>query len=57
MSSESDLPLFRTAEVYLNCAEAKAELGTLTQDDLNKTINKLKGSCKYAEFINGNSKC
>ena len=42
MSSESDLPLFRTAEVYLNCAEAKAELGTLTQDDLNKTINKLR---------------
>ena len=30
----SDWPLFRTAEVYLNYAEAKAELGTLTKDDL-----------------------
>lgn len=38
----NDLPLFRLAEVYLNYAEAKAELGTLIQDDLNKSINKLR---------------
>ena len=37
-ASTSDMPLFRTAEVYLNYAEAKAELGTLTQEDLDKTI-------------------
>lgn len=41
-SSETDLPLFRAAEVYLNYAEMKAELGTLTQEDLNLTVNKLR---------------
>ena len=41
-TSENDLPLFRTAEVYLNLAEAKAELGTLTQDDLDQTVNRLR---------------
>lgn len=40
--SECDLPIFRTAEVYLNLAEAKAELGTLTQGDLDKTIGQLR---------------
>lgn len=40
--SECDLPLFRTAEVYLNLAEAKAELGTLTQADLDRTITKIR---------------
>lgn len=33
-----DLPLFRYAEVLLNYAEAKAELGTLTQSDLDESI-------------------
>ncbi|MDO5036384.1 MAG: RagB/SusD family nutrient uptake outer membrane protein [Porphyromonas sp.] len=41
--SENDLPLFRTAEVYLSHAEAKAELGTLTQADLDRTVNLLRG--------------
>lgn len=41
-SSENDLPIFRTAEVYLNYAEAKAELGTLTQTDLDVSVNKLR---------------
>lgn len=41
-SSENDLPIFRTAEVYLNYAEAKAELGTLTQTDLDVSLNKLR---------------
>ena len=40
--SEVDLPVFRLAEVYLNLAEAKAELGTLTQTDLDNTVNKLR---------------
>lgn len=38
----TDWPLFRTAEVYLNFAEAKAELGTLTQADLDKSINVIR---------------
>lgn len=38
----TDFPLFRTAEVYLNFAEAKAESGTLTQNDLDKSINRIR---------------
>jgi hypothetical protein len=34
--------IFRYAEVLLNFAEAKAELGSLTQGDLDKSINKLR---------------
>ncbi len=41
-TSENDLPIFRTAEVYLNVAEAKAELGTLTQPDLDLTVNRIR---------------
>ena len=41
-ASYNDLPLFRTAEVLLNFAEAKAELGTLTQADLDKSIRLLR---------------
>ena len=44
--SYTDFPLFRTAEVYLNFAEAKAELGTLTQADLDKSINKIRDRAK-----------
>ena len=40
--SYNDMPVFRLAEVYLNYAEAKAELGTLTQDDLDISINLLR---------------
>lgn len=40
--STSDLPVFRLGEVLLNYAEAKAELGTLTQGDLDISINKLR---------------
>lgn len=44
LSSQSaqDLPLFRYAEVLVNFAEAKAELGTLTQADLDLSINQLR---------------
>ncbi len=40
--STADLPVFRLGEVFLNYAEAKAELGTLTQGDLDISINKLR---------------
>jgi len=39
--SVTPLPLFRYAEVLLNYAEAKAELGTLDQAGLDKSINLL----------------
>ena len=35
-------PTYRYAEALLNYAEAKAELGTLTQADLDKTVNRLR---------------
>lgn len=37
-----DYPLFRYAEVLLNYAEVKAELGQCTQDVLDETINVLR---------------
>lgn len=40
--SACDLPVIRYSEVLLDFAEAKAELGTLTQADLDKSINKLR---------------
>lgn len=42
MTVHTDLPLYRYAEVLLIYAEAKAELGTLTQADLDKSINVLR---------------
>lgn len=41
-SAHFDVIVFRYAEALLILAEAKAELGTLTQADLNATINKLR---------------
>ena len=41
-SSENDMPIFRAAEVYLNYAEAKAELGQLAQADLDMSVNKVR---------------
>lgn len=41
-ASTSDMPLFRAAEVLLNYAEAKAELGTLTQGDIDLSIKPLR---------------
>ena len=40
--SITDMPIFRYGEVLLNYAEAKAELGTLTQDDLDRSVNLLR---------------
>jgi hypothetical protein len=40
--SVTPLPLFRYAEVLLDFAEAKAELGTLTQADIDRSIKLLR---------------
>ena len=53
--SSNDLPLFRLAEVYLNYAEAKAELGTLTQTDIDNTINKLRTRAGVTGKLNMNA--
>ena len=41
-SNDNDVPLLRYAEVLLNYAEAKAELGSITEDDWSKTIGALR---------------
>lgn len=41
-SNYTDLPIFRYAEILLIYAEAKAELGTILQTDINATINLLR---------------
>jgi hypothetical protein len=41
-ANTNDLPVFRYAEVLLNFAEAKAELGQLTQDDVDRSINLIR---------------
>ncbi|MEC3879573.1 RagB/SusD family nutrient uptake outer membrane protein [Parapedobacter sp. 10938] len=40
--NSTDVPVHRYAEVLLILAEAKAELGTLTQTDLDNTVNLLR---------------
>jgi len=40
--SPNPLPIFRYAEVLLNFAEARAELGALTQQDLDRSIKLLR---------------
>ena len=41
-SDDTDWILLRAPEVYLNFAEALAELGTLTQSDLDISVNKIR---------------
>ena len=41
-SNETDAPIFWLANIYLNYAEACAELGNCTQADLDASINKLR---------------
>ncbi|MCQ2143871.1 MAG: RagB/SusD family nutrient uptake outer membrane protein, partial [Bacteroidales bacterium] len=38
-----DLPIIRYPEVLLTYAEAKAELGTITQSDIDRTVNVIRG--------------
>lgn len=42
MKDINDMPLFRFAEALLIYAEAKAELGTLTQSDIDKSIKLIR---------------
>lgn len=45
--------LYRYAEVLLNYAEAKAELGKITQGDLDNTINKLRARVGMPKLVMG----
>lgn len=46
-----DMPIYRLGEVYLNYAEARAELGELTQSDLDMTINVLRDRVQMPHAI------
>ena len=48
--SFNDLPIFRSAEDYLNIAEAKAALGTLTQEDIELAIKPLRDRAGVANL-------
>ena len=62
-SDDVDWALLRAAEVYLNFAEAKAELaalgqGTLTQADIDKSINKIRRRAKMPDLkLDGLTAC
>ncbi len=43
--------IYRYGEVLLNFAEAKAELGTITQDDIDKSIKKLRDRVAMPNLI------
>ena len=50
----NDLPIFRYAEVLLINAEAKAELGTITANDINSTVNLLRNRVGVTPMDMGN---
>ena len=50
-SNTNDMPVFRYAEVLLNYAEAKAELGEITQADIDKTIKLLRDRVEMPNLI------
>lgn len=53
-SESADWPILRLAEVYLNYAEATCELqnGQISDDDLNRSINKLRDRARVAHLTN-----
>ncbi|NGY38533.1 RagB/SusD family nutrient uptake outer membrane protein [Flavobacterium sp. XN-5] len=50
---DAGLIFFRYAEVLLNYAEAKAELGTITQGDLDISINQLRARVQMPNLLMG----
>ena len=48
VEATTDAPIFRLGEVLLNFAEAKAELGSITQADLDNSINLLRARAGVA---------
>lgn len=51
----NDMPVYRYAETLLNYAEAKAELGALTQADLDKSINLIRTRAGMPKMNVGNT--
>ncbi|HHB79299.1 MAG TPA: RagB/SusD family nutrient uptake outer membrane protein [Saprospiraceae bacterium] len=53
VQATTDAPIFRLGEVLLNFAEAKAELGGITQADLDASINLLRARAGVAPLMVG----
>ena len=51
-TSETDFPYLRYAEVLLNYAEAKAELGELTNKDVQETIDVIRNRAGVVPMVN-----
>ena len=51
VQATTDAPIFRYGEVLLNYAEAAFELGTISQGDLDKTINLLRARAGVADLM------
>lgn len=49
--SDNGSVIFRYAEVLLNYAEAKAELGSITQEDVDQSINRLRDRVAMPHMI------
>ncbi len=52
-SETNPVILFRYAEALLNYAEAKAELGNITQSDLDRSVNVLRDRVGMAHLVKG----
>lgn len=50
-SAYTDLPVMRYAEVLLIYAEAKAELGKLTQEDMDRSINEIRSRVEMPRIV------
>jgi len=50
VQATTDAPIFRYGEVLLNYAEAAYELGTISQGDLDKSINMLRARAGVADL-------
>ena len=50
-TSTTDWPVFRYPEILLTYAEAKAELGTLTQEDINRSVKRLRDRVGMSNLI------
>jgi hypothetical protein len=46
----TDLPVYRYAEILLSFAEAKAELGSISQTDINNTVNLIRKRVGVADL-------
>lgn len=49
--STNDMPIIRYAEILLNYAEAKAELGTISQSDIDRSIKLLRDRVNMPNMI------